>query len=160
MNKNVYQWDHDQFVARVEKLAVDGYISRVALRSLMDNQFASPAIKTAIRESLSNHLNKQALHLKYDLGIKTYQQPAPSVWTEAEFMKRLAGIVDKQHYIKNDERWTLETISRNSLRDLLEDPRIPEQNFKNISLLMERYPGKKLFKLDEVESYLRKKFDN
>ena len=158
MQNYTHQWDKKQFVARVENLSKDGFISRMALRSLMDNQFASPSLKTTIHEMLTNNLSKQYLHLKYDLGIDTFKPSQIIIWTEAEVIKQLGTLVNKDHYEKNDSRWTVETVSKSSLKELLADPRISEVHHKSLSVLLERNPSKKIFKPQEVESYLRKRF--
>lgn len=156
MAEYIHQWDEAQFIARVENLSRNGFISRTALRGLMDNRFASPALKTTISEMLSNNLSKQQLHLKYDLGIKNLR-PAPIIiWTEQEVVKQLSDLSDKQLYEKNDSRWTVVTISRSSLKQLVDDARLSDAHRRAVSILMERNPSKKVFKPQEVESYLRK----
>jgi hypothetical protein len=156
MAEYIHQWDETQFIARVENLSRNGFISRTALRSLMDNRFASPALKTTIHEMLTNNLSKQQLHLKYDLGIKNLR-PAPIlIWNEQEVVKQLNDLSDKQLYEKNDNRWTVVTVSRASLKQMVDDSRVSETHRRAISILMERNPSKKVFKPQEVESYLRK----
>ena len=158
MQNYTHQWDKKQFVARVENLSKDGFISRMALRSLMDNQFASPSLKTTIHEMLTNNLSKQYLHLKYDLGIDTFKPSQIIIWTEAEVIKQLGTLVNKDHYEKNDSRWTVETSSRSNLKELLLESRLDEMHHRSLSVLLERNPSKKIFKPQEVESYLRKRF--
>src|SRR5690242_10741569 len=133
MAEYIHQWDEAQFIARVENLSINGFISRTALRGLMDNRFASPALNTTIHEMLTNNLSKQQLHLKYDLGIKNLR-PAPIViWTDLEVVKQLSDLSDKQLYEKNDSRWTVVTISRSSLKQLVEDSRLSEQHRRAVS---------------------------
>ncbi len=156
MAEYIHQWDETQFIARVENLSRDGFISRTALRSLMDNRFASPFLKTSIQEMLSNNLSKQQLHLKYDLGLKNLR-PAPVViWSEQDVVKQLSDLSDRQLYEKNDSRWTIVTISRSSLKQIVEDSKLADHHRRAISVLMERNPSKKVFKPQEVETYLRK----
>lgn len=158
MSTYTHQWDEKQFVARVENLSKDGFISRMALRSLMDNRFASPSLKTTIHEMLNNNLSKQQLNLKYDLGINTYKPAQAVAWNDTEVIRQLGSYVDRQHYEKNDNRWTVETISRSALKELLMDMRLADHHRSSLSVLMERNPSKKIFKPQEVETYLRKKF--
>jgi hypothetical protein len=158
MSNYTHQWDENQFKARVENLSKDGFISRMALRSLMDNRFASPALKMTIYEMLNNNLRKQYLHLKFDLGIDTFKPVQSAPWTETELFQHLATLIDKQLYEKNDNRWTIETISRASLKELLLEARLDEVHHRSLSVLLERNPSKKIFKPQEVESYLRKRF--
>lgn len=158
MSNYTHQWDEKQFIARVENLSKDGFISRMALRSLMDNQFASPTLKTTIHEMLTNNLRKQHLHLKFDLGIDTFKPVHTAPWNEVELFQHLNTLIDKQLYEKNDNRWTVETISRANLKELLLESRLDENHHRSISVLLERNPSKKIFKPQEVESYLRKRF--
>jgi hypothetical protein len=158
MSNYTHQWDENQFRARVENLSKDGFISRLALRSLMDNRFASPSLKMTIHEMLSNNLRKQQLHLKFDLGIDTFKAVQSAPWSEAEVFQHLGTLIDKQLYEKNDNRWTVETISRSNLKELLLESRLDEVHHRSLSVLLERNPSKKIFKPQEVESYLRKRF--
>lgn len=156
MTNYVHQWTEDQFQARVERLSRNGYISRMALRELMDNQLATPAMKSIIRESLSNHLSKQTLHLKYDLGIGRRVEAKPLHWNSEQFFQQLAALVDKEHYVKNDtQRWTVETISRSSIKEFLQDIRVPEVYLRSLSMYLEQNPCRRIFKLENIETFLR-----
>jgi hypothetical protein len=156
MTNYVPYWSEEQFKARIERLSVNGYINRAALRKLIDSQLASPAIKSRINDILINNLSKQALHVKYDLGIGHKGDARPSRWTATEVFEQLARLVDKEHYIKNDsQRWTVETISRASIKEIMYDVRVPESYQRNLALYLEQNPCRRIFKLEHIENFLR-----